>query len=414
MSLKWRKKAVLLKMETEYGVDPVPTGLANAIQALDVELTPLQAEALRRGILKPFLGQTPATLVGVHSRLSFGIEFAGSGTAGTPPAYGPILRACGMAETAFTGNATIQTSPPTGIDTPVGTFTYAKGDPFAAHLARTVTLTCTTPGGSGVAAFTVSAPAVGNLAAVNTAGVVMTDAAPFALANGATIVPTVGTAFEAGDIYTIALTPPRVEYDPVSEGEESASCYVNLDGILHKMTGVRGNVRAAVSSNAFPRLNVELIGLFTDPAAVALPTVDYSGFKDPKPSNRTNTIAFSLHGFAADLATLELDLGQAVRYRGLVNTEKIALDDRAGTGRCVIDAPPIGTKDFFAIAKDGTQGALSWTHGLTSGHCVAIDAPAVQIEAPAYNNDSGTAQLTMPLALVPTDAGDDELKITVK
>lgn len=414
MALKWRKKALLIKSEVTYGVDPVPTGLANAILGLDVELTPLEGEELRRGVLKPFLGQMPSTLVGIHALLSFGIEFAGSGTGGTPPAYGPILRACGLAETAITGNATIASSPPVGVGSPTGTFTYAKANPYAGHLARTVTLTCTTAGGSGVAAFTVSAPAVGNLAAYNQAGVVMTDGASFALPGGATITPTVGTGFAENDAYTIALYPPRVEYDPVSEGEESAAAYLNLDGQLHPMVGMRGNVKVAIAGRTFPRLNFDMVGLFVDPSASALPTVDYSGFKDPVPSNAANTVGFSLHGYAAKLASLELDLGNQVRYRGLVNHEEVSRGDRTGSGRCVIDAPALGTKDFFAIAKAKTTGALTWTHGLSSGACVAVDAPAVEIGKPRYANDQGTVQLEMPVGLIPTDAGDDELKLTVK
>lgn len=414
MALKWRKKAILAKIESVYGTDPTPTGAANAILALDVDVTPLQAEPLRRGILRPFLGQTPAVLVGLHAQLSFGIEFAGSGAAGTAPKYGPLLRSAAMAETAITGAATIMTGPPRDVATPTGDFTYAKGNAFTGHLPRTVTLTCTTPGASGTAAFTVAAPATGNIAAYNQTGVVMTDAQAFALPNSATIVPTVGTSFDAGDAFEIDLYPPRVEYDPVSEGEESVTIYVNIDGNLHPMVGCRGNVRAVVGGNSFPRLNFNFIGLFVAPLADALPTVDYSGFKTPLASNVANTIGFTIHGFAAKLASLDLDVGNQVRYRGLVNDERISFDDRAGTGRCVIDAPALGTKDFFAIAKNNTLGALQWIHGTTGGSVVQIDAPQVQVEGPRYGSDQGTLTLETALGLLPTDAGDDELKLTVK
>lgn len=415
MALKFRKKVVLAKIEGGgYGVDATPDGSTNAILAQDVEIQPLEAESLRRGIVKPFLGQVPSVLVGIHARLSFGVEFAGSGTAGTAPKYGPLLRACAMAETAITGTATIQNSPATGSGSPTGTFTYTKGDAYTGHLNRTVTLTCTTAGGSGVAAFTVAAPATGNMAAYNQTGVVMTDSVAFALPNSATIVPTVGTNFAENDAYTIALTPPRVEYDPVSEGEESATVYFNIDGQLHKMLGCRGNVRAAIASRGYPRLNFELMGLFVDPAASALPTADYSGFRDPKPANKANTIAFTLHSYAAALHSLDIDLGNQTRYRGLVNAEEIGFPDRAATGRVTIDAPALGTKDFFAIAKAGTRSTLQYIHGTTGGDVVQIDAPEVEIGAPRYGNDEGTTTLEMELAPIPTDAGDDEIKLTVK
>ncbi len=48
--------------------------------------------------MRPYLGASEQ-LVGTRSvQMSFTIEAAGSGTAGTAPAWGPVLRACGMAE----------------------------------------------------------------------------------------------------------------------------------------------------------------------------------------------------------------------------------------------------------------------------------------------------------------------------
>lgn len=414
MSLKFRKKIVLAKIEGVYATDPNPTGAANAIEVEDVEITPLDGQALRRGVVKPYLGQTPSVLVGQHARISYGVALAGSGTAGTAPKYGPLLRACAMAETAFTGAATIMNSPPRPIGTPTGGFTFTKGASFTGHLERTVTLTCTTGGGSGVAAFTVAAPATGNLAAYNQAGVVMTDAGAFALPNGATIIPTVGTNFAVNDAFEIDLLPPRVEYDPVSEGEESVTQYFNIDGQLHKLTGCRGNVRVSIPANGYPKLTFEFVGLFVDPASAAPPTPDYSGFRAPKPANKTNTISFALHGYAAKLGALEIDLGNSVNYRGLVNHEEIAFNDRAGTGRVTIDAPALSDKNFFTIAKDGALAAVKHIHGLAGGDCIQIDLPKAQIEQPRYGNDNGTVTLEMNLALIPTDAGDDEVKLTIK
>lgn len=414
MPLKFRRKVILAKIETTYGVDSVPTGSANAILAQDIEIEPLNAEALRRGIVKPYLGQVPAVLVGLHARLSFGVEFAGSGAAGTAPKYGPLLRACAMAETAITGTATIMNSPPRNVGTPTGSFTFTKGNAFTGHLNRTVTFLCTTAGGSGVAQFTVSAPATGNLAAYSQTGVVMTNSVAITLPNSATIVPTVGTNLALNDTFEIDLTPPQVNYLPVSANEEAATLYFYIDGILHKMLGCRGNVRVTTRGNNYPRLAFNLVGLFVDPTDTALPTADFTGFKDPKPANATNTVVFVLHGFTAKLASLEMDLGNQVNYRGLVNAEKIEMTDRNASGQCAIEAPSLASKNFFTAAKLNTLAALQYTHGLTGGECVQVDAPQVQIENPRYANDQGTVMLELGLGLIPTAAGDDEMKLTIK
>ncbi len=95
----WRKLALLFKIESIYGSDAAPTGLANAVLATDVTFTPLEGGEENRDLLLPYLGNQGVILTGLHARLEFSVELAGSGVAGDAPAWGPIMRACGMAET---------------------------------------------------------------------------------------------------------------------------------------------------------------------------------------------------------------------------------------------------------------------------------------------------------------------------
>lgn len=99
----WRKLALLAKMEVTYGTDSVPTGAANAILATDVTYTPLEGGEESRELLLPYLGHQGIILTGLHGRLEFSVEIAGAGAAGDVPGYGPLLRACGLAETIDAG-----------------------------------------------------------------------------------------------------------------------------------------------------------------------------------------------------------------------------------------------------------------------------------------------------------------------
>lgn len=99
----FRKLALLAKIETTYGTDPTPTGAANAIVATNVTFTPLEADEVSRDLLLPYLGNNGVILSGYRARIQFSIEIAGAGAAGTAPAYGPLLRACGLAETTSAG-----------------------------------------------------------------------------------------------------------------------------------------------------------------------------------------------------------------------------------------------------------------------------------------------------------------------
>jgi len=95
---RWKKLAALLKMETVYGTDAVPTGLANFIQLSDAAFTPLAGDEEARNLLQPKLGHQGVALTGEYGQFDFSVEIAGSGVAGTAPAWGPLLRSCGFSE----------------------------------------------------------------------------------------------------------------------------------------------------------------------------------------------------------------------------------------------------------------------------------------------------------------------------
>jgi hypothetical protein len=94
-----RKRLLLAKTETTYGTDPTPTGAANAILVRNLEITPLQSDVVSRDLVRPYLGNYEQLLAQTRVEVTFEVELAGSGTAGTAPAYAPVLKACGLAET---------------------------------------------------------------------------------------------------------------------------------------------------------------------------------------------------------------------------------------------------------------------------------------------------------------------------
>lgn len=97
--LLWRSKILLAKIETVYGTDAVPTPAANAILATDVKLLPMEGTDVSRDLDLPYIGPQGTIPNELHAKLSFKVELAPSGTAGTAPAWGTLLRACGCAQT---------------------------------------------------------------------------------------------------------------------------------------------------------------------------------------------------------------------------------------------------------------------------------------------------------------------------
>lgn len=94
-----RNTAILAKVEATYGTDATPTEGANALLVSNVSITPLAAQNVKRDLIRPYLGGSEELLGAVYVEMGFDVELAGSGAAGTAPAFGPLLRACGFTET---------------------------------------------------------------------------------------------------------------------------------------------------------------------------------------------------------------------------------------------------------------------------------------------------------------------------
>ncbi len=309
MAIFARKKVLLAKIETTYGVDATPTGAANAVLARNVRIVPLEQMLEERGVVTDGnYGGTEQIVSGDYVKLDFEVEAAGSGAAGTAPAYGPLLRACGKSET---------------------------------------------------------------------------------------------------------ITPStKTEYKPISSGFESVTVYFYIDGKLYKLLGARGTVTFRLSSKGIPVFAFSLTGLYAAVSDGTNPTPTLTGFKAPLAANRANTPTFTVHGYAAKLASIECADNNEVVYRNLIGEESVQIVDRKPAGRLTIEDVSVATKDFFGIARAGTKGAIQLIHGTTAGYKVQLDAPSVQLLKPTVDEQEGIEMLGMDLLLLPS-AGNDEMTITV-
>jgi len=97
------KRAALGKIEVTYGTDPTPTGAANYLEVYDLSMPGTEYGKSPRMPVRPFGGSIATVLASTPFKRGFGFKLAGAGAAGTAPAWGPILRACGMSETISAG-----------------------------------------------------------------------------------------------------------------------------------------------------------------------------------------------------------------------------------------------------------------------------------------------------------------------
>ena len=310
MAKLYRKRTVLVKSEATYGTDSSPVG-SDAVQVRNLEVTPVESDVLSRDLIRPYLGASPQLIANTRVQVTFEVEYAGSGTLGTAPRYGSLLKSCGFSETVVASTS--------------------------------------------------------------------------------------------------------VTYAPVSTSFSSVTIYYSTDGVRHKVTGARGTYTLNLTANQIPVINFTMTGNYVAPTDTADPTPTFTAQATPKIFNDTNTTAFTLFSETdLPLQSCQLDIGNEVIYRELINSDKeVTIVNRSGSGSLIIEMPTLASHDFFADAVASTTGNLSIVHGTTAGNIITLAsaANAVSLGAPSYSEDSGVVMLNLPYTLVPSTSGNDEFTL---
>jgi hypothetical protein len=98
MSLFTHKRLLFAAAESTYGTAPTFAG-TDALLVSNLEVSPLEVELLDRELVRGYFGNSEKVVGQRLGTVSFDVEIAGSGTAGTAPRWGRCLRACGFGET---------------------------------------------------------------------------------------------------------------------------------------------------------------------------------------------------------------------------------------------------------------------------------------------------------------------------
>jgi len=98
MPKRQQLRSLLAKAESSYGTNPSPTGSANYIQVTELNIEPIVSDEVSRDLIRPYMGNYEVIPANTRVNVAFSVEMSGSGTAGTAPKYGAILKACGMTE----------------------------------------------------------------------------------------------------------------------------------------------------------------------------------------------------------------------------------------------------------------------------------------------------------------------------
>ena len=384
MGLQTNKRWIVVASESGYGTDPVP-GAADAILLQSLNPTPMQGDTVQRELVRGYLGAGEQFMANVRSGCEFGVELAGSGVVGAAPRPGRLITACGFA-------ATTTASVVTGTATAGGANSITLAAAASAVNGFYTGMILRITGGVGAGTVALITNYVG-------------------ATKVATLLPLAGSVTPtATSVYSIDV---QTAYTPVSGSYGSATIYTYIDSVVHRSPGNRGTFSLNAEVGGLPLLNFTMTGLYSAPADVTPPVASYGNQATPNVFRQGNSGGFRLGGYSGCLQSVSLDIGNTINYSERVGCGKeVTIDDRAITGNVLIEAPTMAQKDFFTDAlNDSLLGELSFLHGTVANNIVGIYSNRVKIGAPAYEDLNGTQMLRVPVTLVPSAAGNDELRI---
>lgn len=455
--LRTRKKLLLAKLESTYGTDPTPTGADNAILTQNLSIKP-QIDYVERKTDRGNMGGDLSLHTSRFLTFEFDVDLQSSGAAGTAPAWGKLLKACGFAEATTAGisgnlgaasikgattitlgagasttadfhknqyitiineNGRQQTRKITGYTTgkvatvaalthPVTTSsTYSISEHTGLALAATgstITLALPADGSSSVndyyAGRTISIKAgTGRGQSKNITGYVGNNQV-------ATIEGFWETPLDTTSEYTIS-SGGRVAYTPVSANMDALTLYGHMDGQLRKATGCRGTVSLKLSPKNNPLLHFTFTGLWADPVAAIDAEGITTAFKMPVPVSDVNTPTFTWMGLDLNVYEFDIDIANDVKYRDIVNATSVSIIDRKPAGNITIEAPELDTKNWWVETFNNEAQPLSIVHGLNAGNIIEIYAPRVQCFNPTDGDQDGVLTVNLKMSYLPLVANDE-------
>lgn len=392
MPLRTKQRLVLAKTEgSSYGVDSLPDGSNALLVNDDLQLSPLTGPTVQRRVLRAYRGAYETSIVNTQVGITFSVELAGSGAAGTAPALADLLRACATAQTVTSSALTGTAAAGAANSITLAAGTSAVNDFYCGQI---ITITSGTGNGH-----------VGLITAYNGTSKVAT-VAPIT----ATFVPGASSA------YSIAA---NVSYRPISltDGVADTSCTIvyNLDGVEHRLLGCRGTATWNSMLGEFGGLNFTMTGIYAPPTDTAQSTytVAYANQAVPLVYRADNVRATRFLGYAGCFQGITLDFGNTVNYRELVGcTKQVVIPDGQSSGTVMLEATSIANFDPFTLSlSDGSTGVLSTLIYGPAGNRVSLVVPRCDIGQPSYQSQDGYEMINVPYTAIPSAAGNDDFYI---
>ena len=235
--------------------------------------------------------------------------------------------------------------------------------------------------------------------------------------------PAWGPVLRACAFAETIIASTRVDYTPVTDSQETGTCYAWKDGVRHILLGCKGDWSISAKVGEVMKLNVRLMGLDGGESAQSNPSLTLTGWRLPQVIQDAYTADLVSGGTVSPTGApaisggspivsdgLELASGHEVPFTALIGLETIDITAREVTGSTRLDETAAQEITRMGLVRGNTLAALSMLHGTVTGDKVLLHLPSVQFSEMAYDQVNGKLLQRYNLRGVPVN-GNDEIRI---
>lgn len=203
-----------------------------------------------------------------------------------------------------------------------------------------------------------------------------------------------------------------VAYNLVSSSFGSATVYMYIDGVLYKLVGCRGTVKASLSAGGIPMLSFDLTSTYTAPADGSAPTLTKTGWTVEEVVTGANTGKITINSVDCAFQAFSWDVSNKVEKLDLPGPQReIVIQDRAPTASATILAPTLAVFNPYTLASGNTAITVSQVHGSAAGKIVTTTIKGA-VSNVAEKEVQGVVGYDLTFTPLPV-SGNDEIAVVL-
>lgn len=377
MALRTKNSLLLAKIETTTGVDAVPVAGTDAVLVEGTPKISFNPNVTQTNEAGGSLDPQAPIVGGILATVEFDVWVKGSGSAGTAPEYGRLLRACGWAETLLATAVPVAAEAcAAGGSTTTAVLGASASSTAQQYRGMPVDFTGTVAGSAFIADYT--------------AGKV------------ATLTDILGGSVVATTNYQI---PACIRYAPASTSIPSLTLYVYIDGVLWRFAGARGTTSFTFTSGGPGKITFRFSAMYLGKEDAAVPVATFDATRPPIWKGGKAL----LNRFAAAMSSLSFDTGAQLQNPDNPNASE-GYDPAEITARNITGSVDpllylVATHDAMADFRAGTPRVFHARYGTVAGNRVGVTLPAAQATNVQPGDKNGLASEGVQFSATGLDAG---------